>query len=102
MNQMVIDTFFKTGTIVEGEICGEMIDRLAGMTNIDIVTRFDGDMSGQNPEEDKKSVTEVDGETSDQLAGEPILGMMTYDDGATSDQKQEVDGVCNSIIQSLA
>ena len=39
MNQMVIDTLFKTGTIVEGEICGEMSDRLAGMTNIDIVTR---------------------------------------------------------------
>jgi hypothetical protein len=40
MNQMVIDTFFKTGTIVEGEICGEMSDRLAGKTNFDIVTRF--------------------------------------------------------------
>ena len=61
-----------------------------------------GEMSGQKPEMNVKSVTEVDGETSDQLAGEPILGMMTYDDGATSDQKQEVDGVCNSIIQSLA
>ena len=87
---MVIDTFFKTGTIVEGVICGEMSDRLAGMSNIDIVTRVDGGMSGQNPEEDKKSVTEVDGEKSDQLAEEPNPGMLKSVDGAKSDRSSGV------------
>ena len=63
-----------------------MSDRLAEMTDIDIVTRVDGNMIDQKPKVENKSVTEFDGETSDQLAG-----MMT--DGATSDQKKEVDGV---------
>ena len=56
------------------------------MTNIDIVTRVDGGMSGQNPEVDKKSVTEVDGETSDQLAEKPNPGMLKSVDGAKSDR----------------
>ena len=41
MNQMVIDTFFKTGAIVGEEISEEMSDRLDEMTDIDIVTRVD-------------------------------------------------------------